>query len=285
MLGPIDDWPSVLEVRFEDATLDPALTGLCAGYDQKAWRAKELVDDLLNWLPEFALKPEEFKNLNSTNMIRLLRLAFSNLYKTKKYEKRGELGELMLYAVLRRFRKSVPAINKIFFKDGPNETVKGFDAVHVVRAADGLELWLGEVKLYDNISKAIASVVPEMNQHVDGAYLRSEFVAITNKIDAGWEHANELKRLLDPTVSLDTIFKRICVPVLLTYDSHVLTQHDKVTDAFRAAFEAEVRAHHKTFLGKGLPKEVRIELFLVPLCTKKSIIDVFDTKLKNLQAL
>ena len=34
------------------------------------------------------------------------------------------------------------AISKVFFKDSPNDTVKGFDAVHVVESLDGLELWL-----------------------------------------------------------------------------------------------------------------------------------------------
>jgi len=72
-----------------------------------------------------------------------------------KYKKRGEIGELLLHVICREVFKTYPAITKYFYKDSANNTVKGFDAVHVVVGGDGLELWLGE----RNSTKTSGSVI------------------------------------------------------------------------------------------------------------------------------
>ena len=277
--------PPVLSIRIEDLSKEPGLVGMCAGYERGEWRGEALIDDLINWLPEFALSESDLKSVPPAEIVRILRKALHQIYQTKKFTRRGELGELLLHAVLRTTRNSIPAISKIFYKDGPNETVKGFDAVHVVEAGDGLELWLGEVKFYTDVGAAIRDVVKELEQHTSTDYLRSEFVAITNKIDDRWKYASKLCRLLYPNVFLDEVFARACIPVLLTYDSETLAKHDSVCVDYEAAFEKEVRGHHETFAAKNLPKEVRIELFLVPLRNKSDLNTRFDEKLKAWQSI
>jgi hypothetical protein len=277
--------PSVLTVRVEDLTVDPGLVALCAGYELGAWRGKQLVDDLLNWLPEFALTHRELQAIEPTDLIRLIRSALENIYKTKKFKRRGELGELLLHAVLRHWKGTIPAISKIYYKHSPNETVKGFDAVHIVANGEDLELWIGEVKLYSRIGPAIRDVVTEIKAHAKTDFLRSEFIAITHKIDPDWTHATKLKNLLDPNTSLDTIFSRTCLPVLLTYDSRVLGAHKEASDSFKEAFQREVRKHHASFAKRDLPQKLRIVLFLVPLHTKRKLVELFNRKLKLWQSL
>ena len=111
-----------------------------------------------------------------------------------------------------------PAISKIFFKDSVNATVKGFDAVHVLDTPDGLELWIGEVKFYTSITKAIADVVPELEAHFRDDYLRKEFILITGKLDPSWSCTERVADLLHRNRSLDEVVSSIVVPVLLTYD-------------------------------------------------------------------
>jgi hypothetical protein len=166
-----------------------------------------------------------------------------------------------------------------------NDTVKGFDAVHVVASEDQLELWLGEVKFYKDINQAITAVVAELKQHVDRDYLRSEFTAIKNKIDPSWPLADRLAKLIHPQTSLDKIFDAVVVPVLLTYDSECINSHNKVTAVFQKAFEAEVLQHRETFAGKSLPETVRLELFLFPLESKAQLVKSFDERIKQWQAL
>ena len=70
------------------------------------------------------------------------------------------------------------------------------------------------------------SVIEELKQHIEVRYIKSEFIAITNKIDSKWSHSDKLKALLNPNTSLDDVFENTCIPVLLTYDSKILAKYN-----------------------------------------------------------
>lgn len=263
----------------------PDLHGVCAGFESRQWRKDQLVDYLFEYLPEFALTYSELNNLTGENMVAKIRQVAASIYQSGKFKNRGEFGELLLHAIIRETYNTLPAISKIYYKDGPNETVKGFDAVHVVVADDTLELWLGEVKFYNNISNAISDVIEELNQHVEVRYVRNEFVAITNKIDAQWPHADRLKTLLHPHTSLDDVFSNTCIPVLLTYDSSVLTRYDNKCDEYVQEISEELQKNHKIFCDKLGDFPLTIHLFLFPLNTKAELIKSLESKLKNWQNL
>lgn len=274
----------LLTVVVHDLALAPPLTGLCAGYELGKWRLDALADHLLETLPEFCLTYSEAKELNHETAVALIRQAAKRVFTTKKFEKRGEFGELLLHVVLKQVVKTLPAISKIYYKDADNDTVKGFDAVHVVVADDQLELWLGEVKFYEDITVAIRDVVAELHKHTDAQYLRREFYAIQNKLDDAWPHAAKLKALLHDNTSLDTVFSALCVPVLLTYDSATTASHDSYCQPYVDALTAEMRKIHGRFVTKRLPP-VRIHLFLIPTATKKALIAKLDDKLKTWQRI
>jgi len=263
----------------------PDLHGVCAGFESRQWRKDQLVDYLFEYLPEFALTYSEFKNLTGENVVAKMRQVVMSIYQSEKFKNRGEFGELLLHAIIRETYKTIPAISKIYYKDGPNETVKGFDAVHVVVTDDTLELWLGEVKFYNNISKAISDVIKELKQHSNIRYVRNEFLAITNKIDAEWPHADRLKTLLHPHTSLDDVFSNTCIPVLLTYDSSVLTRYDNKCNEYVQEISEELQKNHKIFCDKLGDFPLTIHLFLFPLNTKAELINSLESKLKIWQNL
>ncbi len=249
-----------------------------------------MADHLIEWLPEFALTHSERENLQQHNAVALLRKAARSVYQTKNFSHRGEFGELLLHVAIRSVFETLPAITKIYFKDASNDTVKGFDAVHVVvpkAKKQELELWLGEAKFYDDAGRAIADVIAELKSHLAVDYLRNEFVAIGNKIDPTWAHADRLRRFIAPNTSLDKVVDRICIPVLLTYDSSTIASHKKNDAAYKTAFISEVTSWHAKFAQKvTLPahaKSVRIHLFLMPLHTKKVLVQRLDKVLKGLQ--
>ncbi|MGI4748214.1 MAG: HamA C-terminal domain-containing protein [Janthinobacterium lividum] len=260
----------------------PGLAGLCAGFESGEWRYDQLAEHIVEWLPEFALNDREFGALNGVNARRALRAAADIVYRSSKYATRGEVGEILLHAIIRQEFGSVPAISKIFFKDSPNDTVKGFDAVHVVEVADGLELWLGEVKLYQDVASAVRDVVAELHLHTAVPYLRSEFAAIWRKVDPDHPHHDALQRLLAGTASMDDVFKRLCIPVLLTYNSRTLAEHTKTDAAYEAAIIAEFEHHHQRFSSSTLPAEIRIILILLPMNNKAKLLERFDAKLKGM---
>jgi len=268
-----------LEVRVQKIDVAPSLFALCAGFESGEWRAQQLVAHMMEWLPDFALTYEERHSFGTQNAVRRMRKAAQTVYKTEKFAKRGEFGELLLHIAIRQVFETVPAVSKIYYKDSSNDTVKGFDAVHVIVAPTSLELWLGEAKFYDNIARAIADVVNELDMHTKTGFLRDEFIAITNKIDPRWPHAERLRKLIDPNTSIDGIFDAVCIPVLLTYDSPTVAAHEAVCAKYVAEFKAEVTKHHVTFCGKMLPP-LRIHLFLLPLKSKSRLVAALDKELK-----
>ena len=269
-----------LEVRVHDVATAPGLTGLCVGYECGEWRAERLSQHILEWLPEFALSRSEYESIRGYNALPLIRKAARQLYTSDKYAKRGEFGELLLHIAIRQVFGSMPAVSKIFYKSAANETVKGFDAVHVVAINGGLELWLGEVKFYQNLNGAIRDVVAELREHTRRNYLRDEFLLIANKLDPNWKHSAEIRALMNQNKSLDEVFNAVCIPVMLTYDSDAVGTHDKCDASYLAAFEKEVRLAHKDFAGRDLPDQVRIHLFLMPLKAKKALVKAMHERMK-----
>lgn len=277
--------PQFLEVLIHWIEPIPGLTGLCAGFEGGKWRGEQFASHLMEWLPEFALSQEELKECDSATAVRMIRKAAKEIYTTKKFENRGEFGELFLHVAIRQVFKTIPAISKIYFKDAENITVKGFDAVHVIKTKDALELWLGEVKFYQDINKAIYDVVDELKTHTKRNYLKSEFALISNKIDSNWEHAKELKNLLDINTSLDKIFDCTCIPVLLTYDSQVIKNHKESTQDYKTKIIEELKKYHENFSKKGLPKKLKVHLFLIPLKSKEEFVKCLDKGLKAWQRI
>jgi Cap4 SAVED domain len=275
------------EIRVHDLQITPSLTGLCVGYELKQWRAKQFAAHMMEWLPEFALTTSELASVSPGNMVRLMREGARKIYDSEKFKNRGEFGELFLHAAVRTVFKSEPAISKIYYKTSANDTVKGFDAVHVVGPPDDMELWIGEVKFYKNIDSAIRDVVAEIEDHTQRDYLKDEFLWIKGKIDDASEHAAQLRKLLSPNTSLDVVFKRACIPVLLTYESDCLAGHDECSVEYCDAFESELRRHHANFLRKlgeiALPEGLVVRLFLLPLHVKETLIEALDENLRTWQ--
>jgi hypothetical protein len=274
-----------LEVRVKDLTADPSLTGLCVGYEQSKWRAPQFAQHVMEWLPEFALNYAELCSVQPGNMAQLMRQAAQRVYQSEKFAKRGEFGELFLHIAIRQVFNSLPAISKIYYKSASNETVKGFDAVHVVGPPENMELWLGEAKFYEDFRSAVRDVVDELRKHTTTDYLRSEFLLIRGKIDATWPHAPKLNELLSQNKSLDQVFTRLCIPVLLTYDSACLKAHSACNAAYAKAFEDEVRRNYNLFKAQNPFNTVTIHLILLPLNTKEELIRLLDEKLKTWQEI
>jgi hypothetical protein len=264
-------------------------SGLCAGYERGEWRADKFAQHIIDWIPDFALSSHELADIHAGNLMGLVRRASRAIYETEKYKIRGEFGEIILHALMRDVFNSVPAIKKIYFQDGSNEVIKGFDAVHVVENA--LELWLGESKFYDDVHRAIRDVITELQKHLGTEYLRREFAAITNKLDRDWFGTERLRLLLREETSLDEVFACVRIPVLLTYDSRVVGNAKSVTQEYETAFLSEVSQFSDTFakrLGELEERQgftIRVHLFLIPLKAKKELLEHLDRRLRAAQGI
>lgn len=283
---------SFLNIIFHDVNESGDDLALCAGFERGQWRNEQLADHMMEWLPEFALEYSELTEIGHANALRMTKKAAKIVYQTEKYGLRGEFGELLLHIAIRQVYETLPAVSKIYYKSAVNETVKGFDAVHVVRKNNDLELWIGETKFYENITKAIYDVAKEIVDHLETDYLRSEFILIKNKIDSSWPEAEMLKKLLHENSSLDEVFKKACIPILLTYDSEVVGVSGECNDEYREKIRSElisayarlrdkVGSEYKNRFTQNFPLTAHV--ILVPLKEKKKLIAALDERLKALQ--
>lgn len=277
--------PPFFEVHCQKLGALPTLRGVCAGFESGKWRAEQLSRYLMEWLPEFCLSHSERQSINDTNLVSHLRRAAQTVYDTDKYDRRGEFGELLLHALLRETLQTEPAISKIYFKDSVNHTVKGFDAVHVLATPGGLELWLGEVKFYNNASRAVTDVIAELKDHFEDDYLKKEFTLIVNKLDATWPGSEQIKQLLHPHVSLDKVVKAVVVPVLLTYDSPTTKAYSATCERYVQALTTEFERVYGSFVRKNGVTKLRVELFLFPMQSKKQLLSQLHKRLQSAQDL
>jgi hypothetical protein len=275
----------VLDIIIHDPQDLLGISGVSISFESGVWRSEQYSKYLFRFLPEFALSYSERQKFNDRTAVELLQRAAELVYTTKKFENRGEFGELILHSLIREFFQSNPAISKIYYKDSHNSTVKGFDAVHIVQAKESFELWLGEAKFYENINDAIGAIVGELKKHSDAQYLRGEFALITNKIDDSWEHAERLKLLLHDDVSLDRIFDRVCIPVLLTYESETVQNYEDLKSEYKSQLLEEILKHYEKFSKSDLPKELKIHLILFPLKSKDELIKSLHGRLEAWQKI
>lgn len=277
----------VLEVRVTRLLPPPSLTAVCPGYEQRVWRDNALARDTFDrHLASFALPYSDISAISEVTAAALLRRAAKAVYATDKYAKRGEFGELLLHAICRDIFGSQPAISKIIFKDARNNTVKGFDSVHVIEADKKLELWLGEVKFYDNLAKAIYDVTSELAVHLKADYLRDEFVPVVNMLDPNWPHTPRIERLLDENTSLDEVFDTLTIPVLCTYDSRAVSANDRICREYIEQLTIEAEDAWDNFTSKCDPSwEVQLRLILLPLKSKARLVELMQERLLAWQHL
>lgn len=269
---------ALLSATVEDASLSPALLALTVDYEAGQWRADALARHLLDWVLDFALRRDERGPLPHGRALEMARRAIRATFGDGK--DRGVPGEILLHAVCRQFFGSDTVISKVWFKTSANDTYKGFDGVHCVHRGESLEMWLGEAKFYGNLTAAIRSALGDLEEHLERDYLRAEFALISDKIDSSHPHAGELRVLMHPNTSLDAVFDRIVVPVLVAYNSASTQAHDRDCAQYREDLEAEVRRAWMRF-GRGLDTNlpVTVRLLLVPMATKQTLTEALDREL------
>jgi hypothetical protein len=268
-----------LEVRCAEVTQPFLATGLCAGYEGGKWRSEGLADHLFQWLPYAALNQEHQLGFGSHNFVEMLRLAAAHIYKTKKTASRGELGELLLHLACILHFKTVPVMCKLVLKSSANDTVKGFDGVHLLQLDKGFELWLGESKFYTDAEDGLRDALKSVKDHILPAFLASEKAMIFGHVGKDIPHSAEVIKLFKSQTSGDDLLKMARFPILVTYESGSVASFNQVSTRYIESLTAEV-VHLRTYFGsRAAELKLRFQLIFVPLGSKKNLVESFDKKL------
>ncbi|PSJ16028.1 Hachiman antiphage defense system protein HamA [Nitrosomonas supralitoralis] len=152
----------------------------------------------MEWLPKFALNHSELKEMGHHSVVRIIKKGAKILYQT---EKCGLRDEILLHIAIRQIYETIPAVSKIYYKNSVNETVEGFDAIHVVKKM--MVLKSGSVRQNSTMMlTGINDICVEIVHLLETDYLRTEFHLIKNKIGPSRLEAKSLIALLEENASL-----------------------------------------------------------------------------------
>ena len=249
----------------------------------QAWRCIPFAEHLIEWLPEYAL-PEDELNVTHANIYVKLKQAALRVYTSEKYKKRGEAGEITLHAICRDYFDTLPITPRVFYKSASNDVVKAFDMVHArFPAAGGVELWLGESKLYADTKQAITEALKSVKDHLDQGFLKEQKLLIGPQIPKSTPRYQELMELFEPQTSLDKFISSGVFVIGILSNSSACATAQKVDDAYKAALNKEFSVLKNSLAQSGLTKNIRVLLLYIPLANKDGFVTAFDSKLKGLQ--
>lgn len=256
---------------------------LCAGFEMGHWRCKPLAFHLAEWLPDYAL-PEEELRVNHGNILQKMNQAAIRVYTSEKYQKRGEAGEIALHAICRDFFGTIPISPRVFYKSASNDVVKAFDMVHA-RVPEGapIEIWLGESKLWEDGSDAIADAISSIRKHIEAGFLSNEKLLVGPQIPKTTPRYPEIIEIFKKQTSLDALLKSAVFAVGILCDSGAARAARQRDPAYLEGTKRELALLSEAVSASGLPGTLRILLVYVPLAGKAELVKAFDERLKGLQ--
>lgn len=265
-------------------------TGVYVNYEASSWNYRSFLVWLQRHIPKYALTHSELSTLNPQNMTELNVKAARLIHdRDKNITKKGEMGELILHGLICDVYSTEPLITKVFYKSHPTENVKGFDCVHVIFNKDTQEiesLWLGEAKVWKEADDAMTDAFRSVKGFLDARRMQKELLVVRNHLDDSHPATRQAEELLSEYTSLDEIRAKLCVPILIAYQSEATGKHTSLSGAFLEDIEREVQNNIDVFLKKFTLDEdlnVDIHVFFFPLHDKDKTIDIFKEHIDNLQ--
>ena len=287
-----------------DTTVTPIdksfLLSVVNGYEDGKWRHNLFRNFVFNNLAETGLSAKERAALVDKDYERLVEAAQKlRIEKEVSDNSGGEIGEIVLYGIMKHHFHALPVVPKIFYKQNANDYVKGADSVHITLTEEGdFELWLGESKFYNSIEDArFAKPIASVEEMLMAKKLRDENSLITNLHDIddllkNEELSNRIKAALDKGVSLDEIKRRLHIPILLLHECDITKAHSVYDQAYKDAIIAHHQERANAYFKKQMAKlkktvtlleEIHFHLILFPVHSKEIIVRDFMERAKIYQ--
>ena len=275
----------------EDAVLidNKTILSLANDYESGKWRHEKFQDFLWDNISESALPLSETEKTAVNKPFTTLKQA---AIKLRLDENGGEIGEILLYAILKHYYGAVPIVPKIFYKQNVNDYAKGADSVHIIKVNDKITYWLGEAKFYNSCEKGrLKTVVNSIKSTLDDAKLKKEFSIVTS--------LEGLSKYLEPNdfdtvckdlsdgISLDQIKKTLHVPILYLHECAKTNESIQSSfDEYLNILEVVHKELTKTFFeiqdeeSKDLYgySDITFHLILFPIPKKDTIMTKFNNK-------
>ncbi len=266
-----------------------ALLSLVNDYEDGKWRRRKFLNFIWDNIKETALSQTE-KEAYIGNERTILEKSVKNLRLLEDEESGGEIGEILLYGVMKKYYSALPVVPKIFSKQNRQDFAKGADSVHITLNDDKtFSLWLGEAKFYNSIDDSrLNSIVDSVHNMFINNKLRKELNVVTSMRDLDLfiddeNVLNNVKQKLSDGVSLDEIKQYLHVPILILHECKITKNNTDVYEEYKKKIKEEHIKKAETFMKKQDKKfeniynyqEIKFHLILFPVPEKSILVDKF----------
>ena len=281
--------------NLSDDTIDPnnkALLSLVNGFESGKWRRQQFEHFIWNNIKDTALSQIEREALIGEEQSVLTKSA-KNLRLLEGDEKGGEIGEILLYGIMKKYYSALPVVPKIFYKQNRNDYAKGADSIHITLNEDGtFSLWLGEAKFYNSLEDVrFNSIVKSVHNMFIDDKLRKELNIVTSLKDLDLlikdeTLLEEIKHKLSDGISLDDIKQQLHVPILILHECDITKDNIDSFSEYKKKIEKEhikkaeifMKKQDSKFVDIYMYKEIKFHLILFPVPNKLELVDRFYTK-------
>lgn len=264
----------------DEVGIQRALYAYDVEFDGYVWRKDELIDHLLDWLPEVALPPQTLANFNHLAARRLPGEALKALDSRGPTDIWQLIAALMLHAILRYHFGAEPIACRIFFLIAGRMRAS---SAHILQLPDGEEIWLGRSRLVTAHSHdaVIEEVLAELRTSLARDVLKEERDLIIQLREPRHLRDYKLDEILSKTGKTSDLLKVLRLPLLVAYDSATLSAGFDVSYIENLKDEVEKEyTRIKELLGGDLTS-VQISLVLVPVECAKTLAQDFENKLRK----
>jgi hypothetical protein len=274
-----------------------AILSIVNDFEDGDWRLKKFEQFIWNNMKETALSKSERDSLID-DPDTTLQKSVMNLRLLDGEELGGEIGEILLHGIMKRFYSALPVVPKIFYKQNSNDFAKGADSVHIVLNNDtNFSIWLGEAKFYNSLeNNRLDKILDSIHNMFDKDKLRKEFNLITSMKDLelyvkDTTVLKDIKNKLSDGISLDEIKQHLHIPVMLLHECSITANNKEKMDEYKEKIKDEHLDIAKRFvikLDKKLKdtfdyKEIKFHLILFPVPDKLHIVKRFNKRAKGLK--
>ena len=202
--------------------------------------------------------------------------------------KLGIYGESLLYAILKVYYGNETLVSRGYFYDIQKKSeVTGYDCFHLIQTEDGIQLWFGETKFYQDGKAAINKVFDNIQKAISDDYLiNTNFTTIlqskgniVDKESAIYKILDKWDKCIIENLEQELIDNNIKLvyPILITFDYVNGDYQESIKTAIN-----HINENYKDLEFKNISINFSIFFILIPIesakTCKETIIKWIDSK-------
>jgi len=291
----IDD--TLHNLSIDQSFNNKALLSLINDYEDGIWRLENFENFIFDSMVETALSASEKEALLNKSFSRLQKSA-KNLRLLEGEESGGEIGEILLYGIMKKYYNALPIVPKIFYKQNVNDYAKGADSIHLVLENDNeYSLWFGEAKFYNSLETSrLTKIVDSIANMLNTIKMKKELNIITEIKDLeiyinDIELLKRIRKDFSDSISIDKLKSKIHIPIMLLYECSITEIMIKSLNEYEE-YKVKIKEEHlniaKRFIKKQNEKlkeiygytDIKFHLIIFPIPNKSVIVESFTNKVK-----